>query len=344
MTAKDETHVIAIIGDEPYLKEEHIRSILDSVAPEGEAEITEFNGRETAIADILDELRTFPFFNSHRIVIVRNADALLTNHDESLSKYTENAASSSTLVLDFSTLDGKSKFAKMLKKHGKQIRVERMREYQVPRWLQNRASKKYGKKLRSTDAAFMVEIAGTNPGLLDSELAKIASLTAGSDSITRQHIDSVITRGRAQTVFKLTEQVEAKNKAGALKLLDEIFSQGIYDDRAGSTNSEGTGIVTYLLHMLNWSISRMWTANQLMEKGKPQDEIVSTLKLHQRFKDEFLSRLRKYWPLSECRRCFRELLAADRNVKKSMGNLNLILESLVVALCSQVMAQGKVVR
>jgi DNA polymerase III delta subunit len=170
--------------------------------------------------------------------------------------------------------------------------------------------------------------------LLDSELAKIASLDPQSSTIERRQIESVITRGRAQTIFKLTEQVEAKHKAKALRLLDDILSQGIYDERAGTVTTEGTGIVTYLLHMLNWSINRFWAANRLLSEEKSEKEIVSELKLHPRFSGQFFDNLRKLWPQSECRRCLHELLLADRLVKTSTGEVSAVIESLTVSICT----------
>ena len=180
----------------------------------------------------------------------------------------------------------------------------------------------------------MVEMSGTDSGLLDSELGKIASLNPKSSTIEREEIESVISRGRAQTIFRLTEQIEAKHKAEALRLLDDILSQGIYDERAGTVTTEGTGIVTYLLHMINWSITRFWTANHLLSEKKTEKEIASELKLHPRFSGQFFDNLRQLWPHSECRRCLRELLLADRSVKTSTGEGPVVLESLIVAICT----------
>lgn len=325
--------VVVVIGEDDYLKNEGIRDVVDGLPDEG-VEVAEYDARETPLATILDEVRTYPFLHSERVVIVRNADILLPDAEKSLLRCLESPTDFSTLILDFASLDGRSKLARAVKAQGREIRVQRMREYQVPHWLVSRASSRYGKRLAEEDARFIVEMAGTDPGLLDSELAKVASLDPESKVMERGQIESVITRGRAQTVFKLTEQVEAKHRAEALRLLEDILSQGIYDERAGTVTTEGTGVATYLLHMLNWSITRLWTANRLLSLQKSEDEVASELKLHPRFARQFLDNLRKSWPGSECRRCLRELLLADRLVKSSPGEPSAVLESLIAGICS----------
>ncbi len=333
MSKTEKTSVVAVVGDDEYLKNEEVKTAVEGASRPG-AEVAEFDARETPLAAILDEFRTYPFLHSHRVVVVRNADLLLPDAEKALISCLENPTDFSTLILDFASLDGRSKLARALKANGKEVRVQRMREYQVPRWLVSRARSRYGKHLAESDARFMVEISGMDPGLLDSELAKIASLDPESKTIAREQIESVITRGRAQTVFKLTEQIEAKRKADALRLLDDILSQGIYDERAGTVTTEGSGIVTYLLHMLNWSITRFWSANRLLSESKSQEEVTSELKLHPRFAQQFFDNLKKLWPQSECRRCLHELLLADRSVKTSTGEASAVLESLIVGLCS----------
>jgi DNA polymerase-3 subunit delta len=325
--------VVAVVGEDDYLKNEEIRAAVGEVQSEG-VEVAEYDAGETPLATILDEVRTYPFLHSHRVVVVRNADILLPDAEKSLLRCLENPTDFSTLILDFTSLDGRSKLARAVKTQGREVRVQRMREYQVPQWLVARAQNTYGKRLTEEDARFIVEMAGTDPGLLDSELAKVASLNPEARTIERGQIESIITRGRAQTVFKLTEQVEAKRRPEALKLLEDILSQGIYDERAGTVTTEGAGIVTYLLHMLNWSITRLWTANRLLSQQKSDEEVASELKLHPRFARQFLDNLRKSWPRSECRRCLRELLLADRRVKSSGGEPSAVLESLIAGICS----------
>jgi DNA polymerase-3 subunit delta len=338
MAKVSEKTVFALVGGQEYLKNDKIQALVKSL-PEG-SEITELDGKVINVATVLDDLRTFPFLNPHRAVIVRNAGSLVSADEEPMIRYIENPVDFSTLILDFENLDGRSKFAKALKKHGREMRFEHMREYQVPQWLAGRAQSNYGKRLNLEDAKFIVDMVGTNPGILDSELAKIASLSPGSKAIQREDVERVITRGRAQTVFKLTEQVEAKSRPEALKLLNDILSQGVYDERAGSVNTESANIAPYLLHMLNWSLGRLWNASRLLSKDESEEDISAQLRLHARFKEQFFSNVRKFWPMAECRRCHRELLLADRQIKASTGAVPILLETLVVKLSTPPKARG----
>ncbi len=340
MVKKKEKPVVALVGDDEFRKNEELQALTESLGPEKDLEISELDGRETELRTILDELRTYPFLKPHRLVVVRNADSLGEGAEEPLVRYVENPVAFSTLVLVYSKLDGRSRLAKALKKHGRDVRIEHMREYQVPQWLMARAPKRYGKRLSAKDAAFLVEMVGANPGLLDSELSKIVSLSPDSKAIRSQDIEAVVTRGRAQTIFKLTEQIENKKKPEALSLLDQIIEQGIYDERGGGISTESAGIAPYLLHMINWLLNRLSTANRLLAEDEPEEEVSTQLKLYPRMRARFFSNLRRSWPPPECRRCHRELLLTDRRVKASrLEEVHVLLETLVISLCSRPKAQ-----
>ena len=330
--------VIALAGEEQYLKDLELQSILETLRPG--TDVVELDAGEVTVTAILDELRTYPLFSSSRAVVVRNAQHIIEDKQEELLEYMKNPVSFSSLILDLDRLDGRSRLAKALDERGAQIRCERMREYQAPQWVVNRARERYGKKLNLQDAGFMVEMVGVNPGLLDSELSKLACACADSQFIDRSDVERVITRGRSRTVFRLIEEMEAKRKPEALKLLHDIMSLGLYDERSGEVEAELASVVPYLMHMLNWMLDRLWNANRFLREGMPEDEVCERMKIHPRFRDRFLSNLRKQWPASECRRCHRLLLLADRQVKSSGDNVRVLLESLVIKMCAAVTVRG----
>jgi len=341
MPKNNEMRVVALIGENTFLKEEKLRSIIDTLSLKGGVELTEFNGNDTTITMILDELRTYPFLNPQRIVVVRNAGILLPDAEEPLGRYVDNPADFSLLVLDFTKLDRRTALAKKLAKLGIERRFEQMREYELSQWMVSRAKSRYSKKLSKTDADFIVDMVGNNLGLLDSELAKIASLSPESGNIRRSEIENVVTRGRSRTVFMLTEAIENKNCPSALRLLEDILSCGIYDQRKGKTTAESAGIAPYIMHMLNWSIDRLWRANIMLSKGKSEQEIFDKLRIFGHHRKTFVVKLNNSWPLMECRRCHKALLNTDRMLKSSgSDNVSVLIETLLVCLCDGSKVQG----
>ena len=63
-------------------------------------------GQKSALADVLDELFTLPFFSRRRLVIVEEADTFVTKHRKDLEAYVQAPSTSGTLVLAGETVAG----------------------------------------------------------------------------------------------------------------------------------------------------------------------------------------------------------------------------------------------
>src|SRR5260370_31497072 len=75
--------VYAVFGDDAYLRKETLGVIARAVFP-GEVDddlaTRRFSGDQATLADVLDEVRTLPFFSKRRLAIVEGADPFVTAH------------------------------------------------------------------------------------------------------------------------------------------------------------------------------------------------------------------------------------------------------------------------
>ena len=93
--------VIVIFGDDAYLIRESIHAVVQTVFPDpdGETSVTRFSGSTVCLADVLDEVRTTPFFSRNRLVVVEDADPFVTKHRKELETYVANPFKSGRLLL-----------------------------------------------------------------------------------------------------------------------------------------------------------------------------------------------------------------------------------------------------
>src|SRR5208337_5323810 len=74
--------VYVVYGDDVYLRREVSAAIPRSVlgAEADELAVSRFEGDAASLADVMDELRTLPFFSRRRIVVVTAADPFVTRY------------------------------------------------------------------------------------------------------------------------------------------------------------------------------------------------------------------------------------------------------------------------
>ena len=68
--------IYVVVGDDPYLRRETIRRAIREEIPGEEADVavSRFEGASAKLADVVDELRTLPFFSKRRVALVQDAD------------------------------------------------------------------------------------------------------------------------------------------------------------------------------------------------------------------------------------------------------------------------------
>ena len=111
--------LVAIYGDEPFLKQLTLSAIKRSVERDGDAPIASWEASEARWADISDELLTPSLFGSgHQIVIVRQADAFVTAFRPQLEDYVAGNPQDATLVLELNSWPGNTRLAKAVSQAG----------------------------------------------------------------------------------------------------------------------------------------------------------------------------------------------------------------------------------
>src|SRR5580704_6455267 len=116
--------VYALYGDDAFLRREVLAAIARVVLPgaeDDELAIRRFSGDHATLADVLDELRTLPFFTKRRLVIVEGADPFVTAHRRELESYVEEPAETGVLVLSVKLWAGTTKLAKLVDRLGLEV-------------------------------------------------------------------------------------------------------------------------------------------------------------------------------------------------------------------------------
>ena len=205
--------VYFLAGEEPYYIDLIINYIEDKILGEDEKAFNQIilYGDDTNIASIIDTARRFPMMSSHQVVIVKEAQSLKKIED--LEIYIDKPLLSTLLVFSYKykSIDKRTKLYKALEKQAVYFESTRLRDYQIPAWIE-RYLMTQGIKTDPSASAMLTEYLGTDLHKIVNELDKlIITLPAGKPVITTSLIEKNIGISKDYNNFELQKAIGEKN-------------------------------------------------------------------------------------------------------------------------------------
>ncbi len=219
--------VYVLHGDEDFLKRQALEAIrVAALGADGhEFGFSTYRGEEATWAAVRGELETLPFLARRRVVAVDAADAFVTRHRAALEEYVSRPAPTGVLVLDVKSWPATTRLARLLSAAGS-VECKSPKPAVLKGWCVRRARDRYGKKLAAPATALLVDLAGTDMGLLDQELAKLAVYVGTSARIEEADVDKLVGQSRVENTFQILDRVVAGRPSEALEILGRLFDEG----------------------------------------------------------------------------------------------------------------------
>jgi DNA polymerase III subunit delta len=220
--------VCVVFGDDAYLIREALNQLGRAVFPEedGDAAIVRFPGASTALAAVLDELRTLSFFSRKRLVIVDDADLFITKYRKELEVHTEKPRGPGILLLHAKSWVKTTKLALIVEKLGLPIDCSSPKEGDLAPWLCQIARTRFDVQLGAQEARLLLELVGPETGILMAEVEKLAIFVAETRRIEKNDILKLVGAGRVETIWKTLEAALAGQGPAALEHLDSLLVAG----------------------------------------------------------------------------------------------------------------------
>lgn len=195
-------------------------------------------------------------------------------------------------------------------------------EAEVPGWLAERARSRYGVRLERPAAETLAAAVGTDPDLLDVELAKVADASEGKVSVelVRQLVPNV----RPVDRWKWLDRVASREYAAALRELPALLAE----PRESAVGLLAGLIEGHICMGLAVEGGRRLVADTLREAGKP----------YLLWKARVYAEQARRWRAEELETALALLRRADRRAKSSGGGDAAVLEELLLSL--GVLARG----
>jgi DNA polymerase-3 subunit delta len=274
--------VYFLAGEEPYYIDIITDYIQDKVLPEDEKAFNQMilYADDTNIASIIDIARRFPMMASHQVVIIREAQSLKRIDD--LAIYLERPLPSTILVFcyKYKSLDKRTKLVKILESHGVYFESLRLRDYQIPGWIDSYLMKK-GIKTDPSASTMLTEYLGTDLHKIANELDKlIITLPAGKPVINTSIIEQNIGISKDYNNFELQKAVGERNIVKA-NMIVRYFA-----------NNQKDNPITLSIASLFGFFSKILLYHYLPDKSK--NNVAAALKVNPFFVRDYESAASKY--------------------------------------------------
>lgn len=208
-------------------------------------------GRDALIGNILSTARTLPMMSPRRVVVVLEAERLLSpkrgkDEDdqpdlglgakkkrgstplEELEAYFEKPEPMTTLVFVAGGLDGNRRLVKLLRKHADCVDCGSLANSQeAAAWIRKRLEKDE-LSIDSKALALLIETTGLSLGRIRAEIEKLVLYVSGETIITPNHVrDLVLPQNELGEHFALMDAIRDGHAAKALKEISALLDAGI---------------------------------------------------------------------------------------------------------------------
>lgn len=216
-------------GDDDMAIEAAVKQVRESMGagPNAEMNINDYDGENITVAEVLNNVSSFPFLADKRLVIVRGLVKHLMRNEagkrdlDRLIDEVESLPEYARLVLvEREKLRSNLKIVKAAEKVGYH------REFSTPKdstqWIQNRARSAYDTDIEPRAAIALASVTGSDLRRADNELVKLVSYADGR-AITEADVELLTPYVAEANVFDMVDALATGNGHVALSLMKQVL-------------------------------------------------------------------------------------------------------------------------
>jgi DNA polymerase III delta subunit len=259
-----------IVGDDPLLREEKLNHSLQQFLGSSWEDPAcciriatgDTSGAHHFLNTFLGEIQSISMFADKKAVVLQQAEKLTaTAMKEILPVLKTHQGDMTAVLIEAEKLDLRSEFAKFFKKQDWVISCAKPKEYQIPKWIQERFQSVYNRIVAADTARFFYDMIGSDLKSLDNEMQKICEYLPDSKRIEIKELKELIVRERPFSVFELNSAFGLRNPAEFKKILQNLLDNDEHPIRI---------IQSIISHMYT-----LWQTTWHLQKGLKPKEIAA---------------------------------------------------------------------
>lgn len=229
--------LIAVLGDDGFLKREVIKALRHAFCGEGDSELDwhVFDGAVGEWRDVSDAVGQRSLFGGggKPVALIDDADKFVTAYRDQLEDFATSQAAG-VVVLDVKSLPGNTRLAKAVAASGTHItcktpdRGPEVAKYRrdATKWLMARATAVHRTKIDTSAIDVLFDLLPMSLGVIDQEIARLALLTSEEKGIDTALAKAHVGGWRVRTAWDLVDATVEGRAADALAQLDRLLTAG----------------------------------------------------------------------------------------------------------------------
>jgi DNA polymerase-3 subunit delta len=180
--------------------------------------LTVFYGKDAAWPDVINACSRYPMFSERQVVLLKEAQQM--KDIEKLESYIENPLSSTILVISYKEkkVDGRTKFAKLLKERGVLLSTKKIYESQLPQWTEEIVHS-HGYEISKKALMLLVDHIGNDLNRIENEIEKILVNLGKRKTIGEDDIEEFIGISKEFNVFEFQNALAVKDLANCMRVV-----------------------------------------------------------------------------------------------------------------------------
>jgi len=222
---KDYQPVYWLEGEESYYVDQLLDFAENNIISEEERAFNQvvFYGRDAGWSNVVNACMRYPMFGEKQLVLLKEAQHM--KDIEKLENYIKNPLSSTIFIVAYKEkkVDGRSKFGKYIKDHTVFYSGAKIRDYELPAWIQGFLDQK---GLQPTQKAVMLlaDHIGNDLSRLANEVEKLCINLGKRTNLTEEDVETYVGISKDYNVFELQNAVGRKQLDKAMRIV-QYFEQ-----------------------------------------------------------------------------------------------------------------------
>lgn len=207
-------------GEEEYFIDKVVHYAENNILSEAEVgfNLTIFYGKDAAWPDVINACRRYPMFSERQVVLLKEGQQM--KDIEKLESYIENPLSSTILVVSYKEkkIDGRTKFAKIIKEKGVLLSTKKIYENQLPQWAEEIVNSR-GYEISRKALMLLVDHIGNDLNRIENEIEKVLVNLGKRKTINEDDIEEFIGISKEFNVFEFQNALAVKDLSNCIRIV-----------------------------------------------------------------------------------------------------------------------------
>lgn len=217
--------IYLILNEDPYLADQALEKLRQSLKKEKkEFEDISFDAAEMGVDSLLNELNSFSFFSSYKLIRIQNAEKFKkADWEKIIPVQKENEGACLYISCAQKTLY--KELCKQAQGFSTALECVKPKPRDLPQFL-IQAAKKEGKEISLDSASLIFDLIGDDLAFALGQLELLSLYTKDKKQIDAEDIHALLSETSEKNVFGFTRSISNGNMTECFALLEKILKQG----------------------------------------------------------------------------------------------------------------------